>query len=253
MREDAKRQRQSLEQTDHRPWPLPDRPWMLAQTWHDLLFAHWAVKPADLRRVVPAELPLDTFEGTAWVGTTPFCVTGFRLLGTPPVPVVSSFPELNVRTYVTIDGKPGIYFLSLDADSRLAVAGARRSHRLPYFQARMSARRVGSQIHYASDRVSADGPAATLRARYGQHGSEFVAPPGSLERWLTERYCLYTLNERRSVLRADIHHRPWKLRVAEATIGRNTMTAGLGIELAGIPLLHLSERQDTLLWGLQPA
>jgi uncharacterized protein YqjF (DUF2071 family) len=172
---------------------------------------------------------------------------------TPPIPGVSTFPELNVRTYVTLGGKPGIYFLSLDADSRLAVAGARRSHRLPYFRARMSARRIGTQVRYASDRLSTDGPAASFQATYGPDGEACVARPGSLEHWLTERYCLYTLDERRSVLRADIHHPPWKLHPAEADIRVNTMTAGLGIDLAGTPLLHLSTRQDTLLWSLQPA
>jgi uncharacterized protein len=248
---DARRQRDALEYTKHRPWPLPDEPWMLGQTWHDLLFAHWAIEPARLRRVMPAEIPLDTFDGAAWIGITPFRVTGFRLLGIPPLPGVSSFPELNVRTYVTLGGKPGIYFLSLDADSRLAVAGARRTHRLPYFRARMSAGRVGPAISYASDRLSSDGPAASFEATYRPRGEAFIAKPRTLEHWLSERYCLYTLDERRTVLRADIHHPPWRLSEAEADVRLNTMTAGLGIELAGAPFLHFSRRQDTLLWGLR--
>ena len=251
--EEAKQQPATLEQTGHRPWPLPDEPWMMGQTWRDLLFAHWAVEPGILRRVVPAELPLDTFDGGAWIGVTPFVVTGFRLRGTLPVPVVSSFPELNVRTYVVVDGKPGIYFFSLDAGSRLAVAGARRSHRVPYFRARMSARRTGRRVDYGSERLSADGPQATFEAAYRARGDACVAQRGSLEYWLTERYCLYTLDEFRSVLRGDIHHRPWQLRTAEAAIRRNTMTAGIGIELGGTPLLHASARQDTLLWALRPA
>jgi uncharacterized protein len=249
---DARRQRDSLEETAHRPWPVPEVPWMLAQTWHDLMFAHWQVEPTSLRRVVPREFPLDMFEGGAWIGITPFRVTGFRLLGTPPVPIVSSFPELNVRTYVSLDGKPGIYFLSLDADTRLAVTGARRSHRLPYFRARMSARRVGQEINYSSERVSNDGPAARFGATYRASGESHVARPGSLEHWLSERYCLYTLDDRRKVLRADIHHRPWKLHSAAADIRLNTMTEGLGIELTGAPLLHLSTRQDSLMWPLRP-
>jgi uncharacterized protein YqjF (DUF2071 family) len=251
--DDVRCQRDSLEETDHRPWPLPEMPWMLAQTWRDLMFAHWRVDPATLRRVVPRELPLDRFEGAAWIGITPFLVTGFRPLGTPPAPVVSSFPELNVRTYVTLDGKPGIYFLSLDADSRLAVAGARRSHRLPYFRARMSARRAGEEVQYASERVSPDGPAASFQATYRGRGDASTARPGSLAHWLSERYCLYTLDERHTVLRADIHHRAWRLREAAADIRLNTMTEGLGIELEGLPILHLSARQDTVLWSLQPA
>jgi uncharacterized protein YqjF (DUF2071 family) len=253
VRDDAGAQRTALLHTAHRPWPLPDTPWMLAQTWRDLVFAHWAVDPADLRPLIPVELPLDTFEANAWIGITPFVVTGFRLRGMPPLPVVSSFPELNVRTYVTVGGKPGIYFLSLDADSHLAVAGARRSHRLPYFRARMSVQREGATVRYESERVSGDGPAASFEATYRSRGEAFSAAPGSLDHWLTERYCAYTLDEERRVLRADIHHRPWQLRGAEAQIRQNTMTRPFGIALSGAPLLHMSLRQDSLLWGLCPA
>jgi uncharacterized protein YqjF (DUF2071 family) len=166
---------------------------------------------------------------------------------------VSAFPELNVRTYVDLDGKPGIYFLSLDAASRLAVAGARRTHRLPYFRARMSARRSGSRVRYVSERLSGDGPPAGFHATYGSEGDGFQAQAGTLEHWLSERYCLYTLDERRTVLRADIHHPPWKLHAAGADVELNTMAAPFAIHLAGSPLLHLSRRQDALLWGLQPA
>jgi uncharacterized protein len=251
--DEVERQDSSLAHTEHRPWPPPADPWMLAQTWRDLLFAHWPVDSAHLLRVVPEELPLDTFEGTAWIGITPFVVTGFRMRGMPPVPVVSSFPELNVRTYVTVGGKPGIYFLSLDAASRLAVAGARRSHRLPYFRARMKVLREGAEVRYESERVSADAPAACFEATYRSRGAEFTAGPGSLDHWLTERYRAYTLDEHRRALRADIHHRPWQLRDADAEIRRNSMTQGFGIPLSGSPLLHLSGRQDTLLWGLRPS
>ena len=115
----------------HRPWPMPGRSWVMAQTWTDLLFAHWSVAPATLERAVPTQLPLDTFDGRAWIGITPFAVRNTRLRPTLPVPFVSAFPELNVRTYVTVGGKPGIFFFSLDADSMLAVAAARRAYRLP--------------------------------------------------------------------------------------------------------------------------
>src|SRR5215218_1255947 len=116
----------------HRPWPLPARSWIMAQTWTDLLFAHWSVEPQALRDVVPPQLPLDTFDGKAYVGVTPFGVRNMRLRLSPAVPLLSAFAEINVRTYVTVDAKPGIYFFSLDAASRLAVATARRAYRLPY-------------------------------------------------------------------------------------------------------------------------
>ena len=128
----------NLEQIAHRPWPLPEGPWIMAQSWHDLLFAHWRVEEATLRRHIPAELEIDTYEGQAWLGVVPFRMSGVRLRGTPAIPWLSAFPELNVRTYVVADGKPGVWFFSLDAGNRIAVAIARAWFHLPYFRARMS-------------------------------------------------------------------------------------------------------------------
>jgi uncharacterized protein YqjF (DUF2071 family) len=236
-------------ETDHRPWPLPQRPWAQAQTWRDLLFAHWAVDPQALRPAVPAELPLDTFNGSAWIAVTPFEVSGLRFRGIPPLPGLSRFPETNVRTYTTVEGRPGIYFFSLDAGSSLAVAGARLTYRLPYFRASMSIQRTGDEVVYRTRRVASE---ASLEARYRPTGDVFRPRPGTLEHFLTERYCLYTLDERRRVHRADIHHPPWPLRPAGAELHRNTMTAPAGIELpAEPPLLHFSARQDVVIWALE--
>jgi uncharacterized protein YqjF (DUF2071 family) len=240
--------------TDHRPWPIPGRSWMMAQTWTDLLFAHWSVAPAALDSVVPPQLPLDTLDGRAWIAVTPFGVRNTRLRPTLPVPFVSAFPEINVRTYVTVGGRPGIFFFSLDADSRLAVAAARRVYRLPYFRAHMSIDRNGRGVGFLSERTSPEAPArAEFRARYRPAGPTFNAAPGTLEHWLTERYCLYTLDDERRVLRGDIHHPPWPLQPAEADIDVNTMTAELAIDLDDDPLLHYARRQDVVFWSLQAA
>ena len=242
-----------LRERAHRPWPLPDTPWLMAQTWEDLLFAHWSLPAEQLEAVVPPQLPVDTFDGRAWVGVTPFRVSAFRLRGLPHVPGVTSFPETNVRTYVSVGGKPGIYFLSLDAASALAVVGARRSYRLPYFRARMSVEPRGDSIEYASERVSRDGPAAELRISYRPTGEVFNAPAGSLESFLAERYCLYTLDSSRRVQRADIHHPPWPLQPASADIERNTMAAPYGVDLGPDgPLLHFARRQDVVIWPIGP-
>ena len=243
------RQSAVLRETGHRPWPLEERSWLMAQTWDVLLFAHWCVPVAAVRAAVPSSLPVDTFHGDAWIGVTPFVVRGLRLRGTPPLPAVSAFPELNVRTYVTLDGKPGIFFFSLDAASAFAVQAARRFYRLPYFRARMAARATPAGIEYRSVRV---GGAAerSFRARYRPTAGSFEASAGSLEYFLTERYCLYTVDRGR-VLRADIHHPPWPLQVAEAEIEQNTMTPP-GVELAGEPLLHFAARQDVLIWAPVP-
>ena len=131
--ETPSRQAATLDVVDHRPWPVPRRSWIQGQTWDHLLFAHWRVAEAALREHVPEQLPLDSFDGSCWLGTTPFRVNGLRLRGTFPVPGLSSFLELNVRTYVTYDDKPGIWFFSLDTSSALAVDAARAFYKLPYF------------------------------------------------------------------------------------------------------------------------
>jgi uncharacterized protein len=233
----------------HRPWPKPRSPWVMAQTWRHLLFAHWRVSEDALRALVPPQLPIDTADGSAWIGVTPFGIQALRAHGTPPLPGLSSFPELNVRTYVSVDGKPGIYFFSLDAASRLAVEAARRIYRLPYFHARMSIERDTGEITYRSRRKHDAAPAA-FEGRYRPLGPAFRPAAGSLAHWLTERYCLYTLDEGQRVMRGDIQHPPWNLRQATADIAENTMTAPLGLELSGDPLLHYAARQDVVFWLL---
>lgn len=249
---DAFRQRAVLAETGHRPWPLPRRPWFMGQTWDDLLFAHWRVPEEALREVVPPQLPIDTYEGAAWLGITPFCVRGLRLRGTLPAPGLSTFPELNVRTYVSVEGKPGIYFLSLDAGSSLAVSAARRGYRLPYFHSQIRIERDGEGTGYDLLRTSSDGPPAYFVGRYGG-GEKLPIRERSLERWLTERYCLYTLDSAGRIQRGEIHHPPWPLHSAWAAIETNTMAMPFGIELEGEPLLHYSPRQDVAIWTIEPA
>jgi uncharacterized protein YqjF (DUF2071 family) len=237
---------------DHRPWPMPRRLWVMAQTWIDLLFAHWPVEPDALRAVLPRTLTLDTRDGQGWIGVTPFGVRNLRVRATPPVPGLSSFPEINVRTYVTVGGRPGIYFLSLDAARPLAVAAARRAYRLPYFRASMGMTRERATISYNSRRVSPEAPAgAEFAAQYRPAGDTFRAAPGTLEHWLTERYCLYTTDDGGHPLRGEIHHPPWPLQPAEANIRTNTMAYQANLELDDKPLLHYARRQDVVFWRLQ--
>jgi uncharacterized protein YqjF (DUF2071 family) len=246
-------QHTSTSETDHRPWPLPDRSWFMGQSWFDLLFAHWRVDADELARVVPPELPLDLVDGSAWIGITPFEVRAFRLRYTLPIPVLSVFPEVNVRTYVKVGGKPGIYFLSLDADSSFAVRAARRAYRFPYFRAAMKIERSGSGISYASERRDDSGAPAELGCDYIAEGPGFHAEPGTVEASLIERYCAYTLDDERRVQRAEIHHRLWELRRAQADFQVNTMTEQVGLPLEGEPMLHFSPRQDVVIWPLAHA
>jgi len=244
-------QRRTLAEVEHRPWSLPDGPWVQGQTWCDLLFAHWRVAADQLRRLIPPALPLHLYDdGSAWLGVTPFVVKGLRARGMPALPWLSHFPELNVRTYVELDGKPGIYFFSLDAGRRAGVIAARRLYRLPYFHARMRADRVGARIDYESERIDSSGPPARLRGSYGPLGGR---SDDRLARWLAERYCAYIVDKQQRPLRIEIHHPPWPLQPAEADLEAQGMAGQLGIELEGEPLLHFSGRQDTLIWPLKRA
>ena len=220
----------------------------MAQTWDDLLFAHWAVPEANLRAHVPDSLELDLHDGTAYLGITPFEVTGLRVRGTLPLPRVSTFLELNVRTYVTDGGKPGIWFFSLDASSRLAVEAAKLLYHLPYLRARISkvARPEGIAFECVREQEH-----RVWSATYRADGEVFHALPGSLEHFLAERYCLYTVDRRGQLSRAEIHHAPWPLQTAHAEIELNTMPPD-GLDVAGEPLLHFSKRQDVVLWPLAP-
>lgn len=222
----------------------------MAMQWHDLLFAHWPVRPDRLRLYIPHQLELETFDGWAWLAVVPFRMAGTRLRGTPALPLVSAFPELNVRTYVSAAGKPGVWFFSLDAASLPAVETARLVFHLPYVHATMACHDDGSAIAYASRRQPKSARPAAFQAHYRPVGPRLRAAPGSLEHWLTERYCLYTANRRGRVWRGEIDHAPWPLQAAEAELAQNTMTTPLGLELQGAPLLHFARRLDVVAWGL---
>jgi uncharacterized protein YqjF (DUF2071 family) len=243
-----------IDDVRHRPWPLPDGPWLMTQSWHDLLFAHWPVDARMLQQKLPAGLPLDTFEGQAWLGIIPFHMTNVGLRGVPAIPFVSAFPELNVRTYVTMHGKPGVYFFSLDAGSGLAVATARKMVHLPYFTAKMSVKETGGEISYHSRRETRIPGIGEFAATYRPVGRVQAAVPGTLEYFLMERYCLYTVDDSFHAKRLEIHHPAWALQTAEAQITVNTMADAADIRLPSTaPLLHFSKRQDVVAWPLRDA
>jgi uncharacterized protein YqjF (DUF2071 family) len=224
----------------------------MTQTWHDLLFAHWAIDPGVLARKLPVELPLDLFDGSAWIGVIPFHMTNVVPRGVPSLPMLSAFAELNVRTYVTVGGKPGVYFFSLDAASTLAVIGARTVFHLPYFRAEMAVSVGAKRVTYRTVRRSATN--AQFAGTYEPAGAIASPLPGTLEYFLTERYCLYTTTRAGEPRRLEIHHKPWPLQPAEAQIAVNTMTVAAGIALpAEPPLLHFAKRMDVLTWGMRPA
>jgi uncharacterized protein YqjF (DUF2071 family) len=229
---------------------LPRGPWIMAQRWSDLLFAHWPVDAAALRPLVPSALPLDTFDGRAWISIASFHLGGLRPRWLPPMPWLSEFPELNVRTYTSLGGKPGVYFFSLDAGSAFAVAGARATYFLPYFRASMNIRRgADGWVYYDSRRTDPRGQHAAFHARYRPTGAVSYATPGSLDYWLTERYALYAVNRSARVFRADIHHPQWPLQPVEAIIEHNSMAAAAGISIPNDPpRLAFASRIDVVVW-----
>jgi uncharacterized protein len=232
----------------HRPWPLSRRPWIMTQTWHDLLFAHWPTEPAVLAARVPAVFEVDLFHGQAWVGIVPFRMTNVAPRGVPALPWVSAFPELNVRTYVRVANRPGIYFFSLDAGNALAALAAKAWLNLPYYAASMSVTARHGVLHYVSRRRGGQGP--VFDATYAPSGTTFRPQHGSLEHFLTERYCLYALDHGARPYRLEIHHPPWRLQQANAAIAMNSMAASAGITLPqAAPLCHFARRQDMIAWS----
>lgn len=239
----------ALAETDHRPWPLPTSPWIWRQTWHDLAFLHWPVSVASLRGLVPKALTIDEHSGSAWVAVTPFWMSDVALRGLPPLPGAASFPELNVRTYVRHNDRPGVWFFSLDAASRLAVWAARRLFKLPYVYAHMRVRPMGARIHYSSHRPTGPG----FLAHYEPVGPVHRTVPGSLEHFLTERYCLYALSRAGMLYRADIHHGRWPLQSARVEVSQNELLEANRLSVVGTPLKHYAKRLDVVIWPLQPA
>jgi uncharacterized protein YqjF (DUF2071 family) len=226
------------------------RPWLMAQSWHDLLFAHWPVALDQLRRVVPQPLEIDTFDDHAWLGVVAFRLSGIHLRGLPAAPGLAGFPEVNLRTYVSLDHQPGVLFLSLHCPNRLAMAVARPWFRLPYHYAAIQLARSDSRLHFDSRSPAG----ADFAATYCPSSPPCTAPSGSLDAWLTERYCYYTASPDGSVYRCDIQHRPWWLSKAQACISSNTLTQPFGLPPSEVlPLLHFAKRMDAVIWPLQRA
>jgi uncharacterized protein len=235
----------------HRPWPLPRLPWIQRMRWNRLLFLHWPVDTSALRALMPCGLDVDLFEETAWVSITPFVMSRVALRGMPD-PLGFEFLELNVRTYVTVGGRPGIWFFSLDASSAIAVVASRVAYRLPYYRASMAIAHADSSIDFRATRRSGHLALAQLHVKYESAPGAAPAVPGSLEAFLVERYCLYAVDSHQRMYRGEIHHRPWLLQDAAAEIHTNSYAAINGIQLPpSLPLCHYSELLDVVAYPLQ--
>jgi len=220
----------------------------MRQSWRDLLFAHWPVAASVLRPLVPPMLEIQEFEGTSWVGLVPFRMADVAPRFVPAIPCISAFPEINLRLYVEREGKPGVWFLSLDATNAFAIWVARRFFHLPYFKAEISIGGLPQEACYRSRR-SEPPLGADFVARYQPRGPVYGAKPGTLEHWLTERYCLYALAPSGQLYRTEIHHVPWPLQGVEVDIHENRLGEPFGLDLSGPPVLaHFSRRIDVVNW-----
>lgn len=217
--------------------------------WVELLFAHWPIDQGALGGLLPPDLEIDTYDGQAWLGIVPFRMQDVAPRGLPSPPGLGAFPEVNLRTYVRHRGRGGVWFLSLDAASRITVEGARRFFHLPYFHAEMAATRDGDAIDYSSRRTDRRGRSAELAIRYRPIGPVQPAVPGSLEAWLTDRMRVFAVDPDGRVVRTEVRHAPWSLQPAEAEIRVESLAAAQGLELPAVqPHLRYSERLDVRGW-----
>lgn len=244
----------SLPDASHRDWPPPERPWRLAQSWCDVLFLHWPMDADVLRARLPAGMALDTHGGRAWISVVPFRMADVHLRGLPRIPGTGAFPETNVRTYVTVGERPGVFFFSLDAASRLAVEGARRWFHLPYFKAVMSVESApgphGPHLRYRSRRTDRRGMPAEFDARCSPTGPPEAAARGTLSHFLAERYCLFAVRPDGTLLRGDVHHAPWPLQPVDVEIERCTLLTALRLpEPTDAPLAAWAARVDVPTWA----
>ena len=229
----------------------PAGPPIMHQTWGKLLFMHWPIDANLLRPLIPRGLEIDSFDGSAWIGVIPFTMWGIRASFLPPIPGTSAFHELNVRTYVTINGVPGVWFFSLDAANKLAVWGARKFYYLPYYHAQMSLGQTDNTIHYSSNRNDPQGAPAQLKSTWSIGEPLPPSSPGSIEFFLTERYCLYSEHDGK-IYRSQIHHQPWPLQKAQLTSLSSSMIECHGLPTPqGDPLLHYAEELRVDIWRLK--
>ncbi len=234
----------AFQQTDHRPWPVPRRPWAWQMKWLYLAFIHYEADAAELRKLLPPGIELDLHDGKAWLGIVPFRIEGVTKRGWPAPAFLCDFAEINVRTYVKAQGKTGVWFLSLDAHNVLAAWTARTFFYAPYRAAEVSMREDSSGIHF-----SAHCGGREFLGRYAP-GEAVAGQPGTFENWATERYCLYSCRSSDGrVFRTEVQHPKWSLRRAHLQIEQNTLT---GLKLGPIhPTVLFARQVDVVMWPLE--
>ena len=236
----------------HIPFAMPLRKSTLYQNWKHLTFMHWKVDAQLLQKHIPEGLEIDLYNGEAYIGVIPFTMEKVRPRGLPWVPFISTFGEFNIRAYVTKNGIPGVFFLTLDAQSRVTCFHAPRSYGLAYRYAKAKVQVQTDECYSWSSRRRAGGE--SLIGTTNSSGPMELAVQGSLEYFLFERYSLYTWHQ--GVLhRAYTHHLPWKYCAAQVEVETNTLLESyhLGIEKILHPEhIHMSPGVNVQTWNIEP-
>ncbi len=245
----SKREAEILDQTSHRPFPLPANSWFIHQKWKNVLFLHWQLDAELIERYLPAHLKLDTFKGKGWITITCLEMDDVKLKNFPSIPSISSFYEVNVRTYVTYRNIPGLFYFSLDASSWLSVLGARWTSPLPYFNADIVSHKNPTGDTYIQSKRKSQ-PPAELILNYASTGNEIPVEKKSIDYWLLERYGIFIQVAGNAIHQIAMHHLPWKIREVNVDIKHNTMTFPLGLILdSKNTLFHFCQDQELFLWN----
>lgn len=242
----------NIQNNTHRPWPIPSNYWIMNQKWRDVLFSHWPVSPEALKPYIPAPLKLDTFDSFGWIGIVLFAMDGIYPRGFPFLSLVPKFAEVNVRTYVHYNGKPGVLFMSLDVGDWASLNIAKRWYHLPYSQANVSYQQKHHVFHFEGRRKEQNNIPVLLRGSFTPHSEIFFPKEGRIDHWVTERYCLYSTDKRGNLFRGEIHHPPWPLQKADVDIIENTLFTPFQLDMEGEkPLSHYSKGVDTVFWNIK--
>lgn len=237
----------------HRPWPLPSKKWIMKQTWKNLFFAHWPIPVEYLRPYIPSSLHIDTFDGSAWLGVVAFEMEGIYFRGLKAMSVTPKFTEINVRTYVHFNGKPGVYFLSLDVGDRASLLIASRWYRLPYQPAQITFKREKDTFHIQSIRNQKTINPIEFMGEFVPLSDVYYPQKGTLDHWATERYCLFSTDKLgKQLYCGEIHHSAWPIQKVEGAIDRNSLFTPFQLRPSETkPIVHYSRGLDTLFWNIK--
>lgn len=233
-------------QTAHRPWLIPSKPWVFRQSWVDLCFVHFEVPEQVLRSSLPPALEVDTFQGKAWIGLVPFGMQDVMIRPFPNLLYFSAFNEFNVRTYVIYQGKPGVYFFSLDCPNRVAIWIGNRFFKMPYLKSDIVRQMKEDKTYFYCKRRNSR---KVFEANYRPISDPLNYPKDSFEIWATERYCCYSRDKNDHCYRCEIQHLPWPLQKAEIEIIQNDISDfDLGEQH---PSVLYSKKLEVIAWPLK--